>query len=262
MLRRPLKTLVFVLVAVILLSFGIGAAGSFFGFAGPFGKESPYDWNRLVWTDDGRCSYDQPAKFTSHFGVDVSDNHSWIDWEKAANDGVDFAFIRVGYRGTTEGGIYGDSRFYQNLDNARDAGIMVGTYFFSQATTADEAREEADFTVEMLAGTGFKGAVTFDMEVIDGGRIAGMSAEQVTACAKAFCEQVEKAGYEVIFYGNKVDLEKIDNKLLKSHRIWFAEYGVKSPSTKLPFSYWQYGIKGKVDGIPGYVDVNLWIEPR
>ena len=78
-------------------------------------------------------------------GVDVSEHQGDIDWQAVRGAGVEFAILRVGYRGMTEGGLNVDATFEQNYQGAVDAGLQVGVYFFSQAVSQAEAREEADF---------------------------------------------------------------------------------------------------------------------
>jgi GH25 family lysozyme M1 (1,4-beta-N-acetylmuramidase) len=100
----------------------------------------------------------------SYIGVDVSSYQGQIDWEAVRAAGVEFAIIRVGYRGYTEGELYEDTCFRQNMEDALAAGLEVGAYFFSQAVTEDEAREEAAFVLELLEGYDLAYPVVFDWE--------------------------------------------------------------------------------------------------
>ena len=107
---------------------------------------SPYDWSGLERSGD-RLAFRQDGEVRSQLGVDVSDHQGAIDWNAVAGDGIDFAFVRVGNRGYTEGALYADARYAENIEGATSAGLNVGAYFFSQATSVEEAREEADFVL-------------------------------------------------------------------------------------------------------------------
>ena len=120
-------------------SSGAGTSGT--GSADPENYVSPYDWSKLD-TSTNHYAYVVDGKVKSSLGVDVAEYQGDIDWNAAAADGIDFAIIRLGYRGATEGDIHLDEQYYDNLAEARAAGLDVGVYFFSQATTPEEAREE------------------------------------------------------------------------------------------------------------------------
>ena len=97
--------------------------------------------------ENGMLRYAKSAHLT---GVDVSEHQEKIDWAAVRAAGVDFAILRIGYRGYTEGSLREDSWFAENYTAARAAGVQVGVYFFSQAMTLEEAREEANYTLELL----------------------------------------------------------------------------------------------------------------
>ena len=95
-------------------------------------------------------------------GVDVSEHQLDIDWKQVAASGVDYAYIRVGWRGYTEGGLFEDAYFERNIQGALDAGLHVGVYMFSQAVTVQEAIEEADFVLERIGTYNVTLPVVFD----------------------------------------------------------------------------------------------------
>ena len=100
-------------------------------------------------------------------GVDVSSHQQEIDWELVAANGVEFAMIRVGYRGYTEGEIQSDDYFVQNIEGARAAGLDVGVYFFSQALDEQEAIDEANYVLEQIKPYSLSYPVIFDWEDIE-----------------------------------------------------------------------------------------------
>lgn len=218
---------------------------------------SPYDWSNLKTDKSGRLSYVQNGQTISRTGIDVSSHQQQINWSSVAQDSISFAYIRLGYRGSSEGTLHVDDFFTQNLSGAKNAGIDVGVYFFSQAITRDEAREEARFVLKQLDGASLDYPIAFDMEPSPegGGRADALTREEATAIANAFCDEIQKNGYRAIIYGNSYDLSKYDLSALTG-RIWLAQYDGK-PDGSISFVMWQYTPKGTVAGISGSVDLNL-----
>ena len=176
-----------------------------------------------------------------------------------ADAGVDFAIIRVGYRGYSQGAIQPDTNFQKNMEGALKAGLDVGVYFFSQATTVREAEEEADYVLEAIRNYPVTYPVVFDWEFIDGqqARTDEIEGERMTECAKTFCELVRAGGYTPMVYFNQeqgylyYQLDQLDE-----FSFWLAEYDEK-PDFYYDFEMWQYTHTGTVPGIQGNVDLNL-----
>ena len=221
---------------------------------------SPYDWKNLV-REDSRWAYVVDGQVKSRLGIDVSENQHEIDWDLVANDGIDFAMIRLGYRGTSEGDLYLDAHYWDNLDGARAAGIDCGLYFFSQAINEEEAREEAEFVLTYLNGTPLEYPIAFDSEEVALGigeaRTAGLSKEQMTAIAEAFCQRIEQDGYTAMVYGNASDISRYRRAAMERRLVWWAEYGSPMPLANIDIAFWQYSNEGQVDGISTYVDMNM-----
>lgn len=222
------------------------------------GSEGMYDWSCLS-TVNGRYAYYADGTRLSRFGIDVSDSQGYIEWADVANDGVEFAMIRCGYRGITDGGVYEDQYFDWNIDNASAQGIDVGVYFFSQAISEEEAVEEANKCLEMIDGRKLQYPIAYDYEpsTTGGGRADSLSAEQASANARAFCKVIEDAGYSTMIYGNQHDLNDYESNLLDESEIWYAEYGTLAPTSNHRFSIWQYSNEGSVAGIDTAVDMNI-----
>lgn len=198
-----------------------------------------------------------------HVGVDVSSHQQTIDWQAVANAGVEFAMIRVAYRGYTEGEIQLDPYFPQNLQGAKDAGLSVGVYFFSQAVNADEALEEAQFVLDALDGAQLDYPVVYDWEDIEAeARTDGMDSTVLTGCASAFCSAIEQAGYRAgIYFNQRFGYEELELVSLQDYIFWLAEYN-PTPTFLYDFEIWQYANDGRVDGISTDVDLNLsFFEP-
>jgi GH25 family lysozyme M1 (1,4-beta-N-acetylmuramidase) len=220
---------------------------------------SPYNWQQLVQDDNGRFSYLHGNTVKSRFGIDVSEHQGAIDWQAVANDGVEFALIRLGNRGATEGLLYLDDYFEDNISGAQQAGILVGVYFFSQAITEAEAREEAEFVLKHLKGHRLDYPVVFDHEKVFGmeARSDHLTGEQISRCTETFLEIIREAGYDTMVYGNKSDLYRLSPYLLNRYGVWLAEYDAAHPTMEHDLAIWQFTSNGSVDGISTRTDLNI-----
>ena len=191
-------------------------------------------------------------------GVDVSSHQQEIDWELVAANGVEFAMIRVGYRGYTEGEIQPDDYFTQNIEGALAAGLDVGVYFFSQAMDEQEAREEARFVLDKISGYQLAYPVFFDWEKIGAdARSDAMDLTSLTTVTDTFCSEIEAAGYQAgLYFNQQLGYEELHLPSLQGYTFWLAEYN-DTPSFTYDFDLWQYASDGSVDGIDGDVDLNL-----
>ena len=219
---------------------------------------NPYDKDSFGLDERGRVTYEKDER-RARAGIDVSTHQKDIDWTAVAADGVEFAILRLGHRGYTEGGLFLDAAFEQNLRGALDAGLDVGVYFFSQAITPEEAEEEADYVLEVLDGQALSFPVAFDWESIPGdeARTDGLDGEALTRCAAAFCRKIEAAGYRPAVYFNRTQgYLRYDLRELTDFDLWLAEYDAV-PDFYYHFDLWQYSHTGRVDGIQGDVDLDL-----
>lgn len=221
---------------------------------------NPYD-SAAFSALNGRVNYTGTAA-RAMTGVDVSVYQEDIDWKQVKASGVDFAMIRVGFRGYGPSGIVSeDSRFRENITGALDAGLQVGVYFFSQATNVWEAQEEANFVLNAIKDYNITFPVVFDWERITNAsaRTDGLPGGTITLCAKTFCDTVAQAGYTPMVYFN-LDLGYLgyDLNQLKDYPFWLAEYRT-TPTFFYDFAMWQYTAKGSVPGIKGNVDLNLYL---
>lgn len=193
-------------------------------------------------------------------GIDVSGYQGEIDWQKVKKAGIEFVFIKVGSRGTTEGKLYEDDFARRNYEGAKEAGIQTGVYFYSQAITPEEALEEARFTLEQIAGWELDLPVVYDWEWGgEGSRTTALDKETLTLCAESFCQTIEEAGYSPMLYFNKSQgLEQMDLDRLKKYPFWLAQYGGEM-TFPYDIQYWQYSQTGTVYGIDGNVDLNICI---
>ena len=161
---------------------------------------NPFTANDFTRDENGALHYTGMSG-TVRLGVDVSDYQSGTDWQQLAQQGVDFAILRVGYRGYTQGALRTDSSFRTFVRGARAAGIDVGVYFFSQAVTVQEAIMEADYVLGLLDGVPLDLPVYFDWEPVfaDDSRTASFDASRLTNIAAAFCRVVEQGGCRYLY---------------------------------------------------------------
>lgn len=207
---------------------------------------------------NNRLIYDS-ANGHSEAGVDVSEHQADIDWQRVAADGIEFAFIRLGYRGYTEGKISLDLLYQQNMAGAQSMGLDTGVYFFSQAISVAEAVEEANFVIANLAGYSIDLPVVFDWEAVGSAdaRTNNISQQTLTDCAIAFCETIAAAGYQPMLYlYGDLAYVNYDITRLTAYPWWFAGYS-NTPDFYYHFDWWQYTSSGKVDGIEGRADLNI-----
>ncbi|MCM1039537.1 MAG: glycoside hydrolase family 25 protein [Roseburia sp.] len=223
-----------------------------------------YQSANFIPTDEGFLEYYENGELLSHKGIDVSRYQEKIEWDKVAGDGIEYAFIRLGIRGYTEGEIVEDEAFTYNIENALDNGIEAGIYFFTQATSVEEAREEAQFVLDALEPYDVTYPVVLDVEAVSNknARTADLTKEERTEYCLTFCEMIKQAGYTPMIYGNlKSFMLLLDLEQLEEYDKWFAHY-----DTEVYFPYdfkiWQYTDTGKVAGIDGDVDINIsFLEP-
>lgn len=208
--------------------------------------------------ENGYKTYETES-FSALLGLDVSSHQGWIDWETVAESGVDYVILRAGYRGYGSGSVHPDDYFEYNITSAAAAGLDVGIYFFSQALTPEEAADEARTVLGMIEGYEVDYPIFFDWEPItdDEARTATISATEVTACAKSFCQVIEDAGYEAgVYFNLSIASSYYHLYDLKDYEFWLAEYA-DTPSFPFYINMWQYTSEGTVPGIGTNVDLNL-----
>lgn len=197
----------------------------------------------------------------SYSGVDVSAFQGSIDWEKVKASGIDYAIIRLGYRGYGKAGKLVEDEYAQkNLKGATDVGLPIGVYFFSQALNTEEVEEEVDFLLEILGDYKLDMPIVFDWEYISAeARTANMDARTLTDCALRFCELISEKGYTPMVYFNWYQSEHYYYlSELEEYPFWLALY-----QDRMTFPWkvemWQYTCEGKVPGIYGNVDINVYM---
>ncbi len=190
-------------------------------------------------------------------GIDVSKYQGNIDWGAVAASGINFAIIRVGYRGSSSGALVQDPYFKKNISGATKAGIKVGLYFFTQAVNEAEAVEEASMAMSLASGYKVTYPIFIDTESASNGRANGLSKSARTAVVKAFCQTIRNGGYKAGVYASKSwYANQLNASALNGYCIWVAQYN-SSCTYSGKYDMWQYSSKGSVSGIKGNVDMNI-----
>ncbi|MBQ9011283.1 MAG: hypothetical protein IJ093_01385 [Bacilli bacterium] len=189
-------------------------------------------------------------------GIDVSHWQGDIDFEKIKNAGVEFIIIKAG--GTNKKGErYLDSKFVSNIQNANKYGIDAGLYFFSYTSSVKQSKKDAKWLLRQIKNYDIDLPIAFDWEDWSNFNSYNLSFFGLTSVATGFLDTIEKSGYDGMIYGSKNYLEKI--WLKTKYDIWLAHY---VPQTDYAGSYklWQICDDGIIDGIDGYVDIDIMYE--
>ncbi len=222
-------------------------------------ERNEYNFDKYLNNTNNYYIYED-EKYKSELGVDVSLYQGDIEWQKVKNAGIEFAILRLGFRGYGQDGkIVLDSKFEENYNNAINEEIEIGVYFFSQATNVEEAKEEAEFVLKNIKEKEIKYPVIFDLEKIkyDVARTDDLSIEEATDITLEFCKKIKEDGYEPCIYGNaKTFATKLKLEEFNGYKKWYADYQ-KIPIYPYEFNIWQYTESGKIDGIEGNVDLNI-----
>ncbi len=226
---------------------------------------------------DNNKTYMHNTKFdalTKINGIDVSEHNKTIDFNAVKADGIDFVYVRVGYTGYTKKklSLNYDAYYDANITNAIAAGLQVGVYWYSQALNEEEAAMEATMLFNALSNSDGTPKYNITMPVVDDYEFAGvgdsgrldsakLSKEQMTANVLAFTNVVSQRGYIPCLYANKSFLEGhvYASQISPYAKIWLAHYNTVTGYAG-DYEYWQYTSSGKVAGISGRVDMNVWYQ--
>ncbi len=222
-------------------------------------EENPY--GRLDFQYN-RNNYLLCQRQDSYPGIDVSAFQGEIDWQKVADSGIEFAIVRLGYRGYGKAGkMVEDEYAKKNLEGAREAGLAVGAYFFSQALSIEEVDQEIEFMLNILGDFPLDMPLILDWEQVgvDGARSANMDARTLTDMQLYFCSLMTEKGYQPMIYFNWYQSSRLMYlSELEDYPFWLALY-----QDRMTYPYkvemWQYTDQGRVPGIEGNVDINVYM---
>ena len=219
---------------------------------------NPYDRYDFQYN---RHNYLLLQNLPSSAGVDVSAYQGDIDWKKVKASGIEFAIIRLGYRGYGSGKLVEDEYAVKNLEGAREAGLKVGAYFFSQALSIRETDEEIAYMLKILDGFQLDMPIILDWEIpTNDARTIYMDARTLTDIQLHFCGQMRNRGFQPMIYFNWHQSEKLYYlSELDEYPFWLALYQDRM-TYPWKVEMWQWTANGKVPGINGPVDINVYMD--
>ena len=207
-----------------------------------------------------RHNYLKLQNLKSYAGVDVSAFQGNIDWKKVKQSGIEFAIIRLGYRGYESGKLVEDEYAEKNLKNAKEAGLKIGAYFFSQALNIKETDQEIQFMLKILGDTELDMPIVLDWEIpANTARTRNMDSRTLTDIQRHFCGQMRDQGFQPMIYFNWHQSEHLYVlHELEDYPFWLALYQDRM-TYPWKVEMWQYTDKGRVPGINGNVDLNVYM---
>ena len=217
-----------------------------------------YDTAKFVYQNP-QMKYYANGKQASWFGVDISSKQGIVDFEKLKKAGVDFVMIKIGGRGYSSGNIVLDSSYKDYMNGAKNAGLGIGVYFYSQAVDKDEVCEEAETLLELIKDYPVKYPVVFDMESVEGdvARTDALDVSTRTELARIFLKTIKAEGYTPMLYGDKEWLvTKLDLEKLQDYDVWLSQE-TDTPDYPYEYTMWQYNKSGTVSGISGTAGLNI-----
>ncbi len=222
------------------------------------------DMENFVTGDDGYLHYSSEDISDTKVGIDVSSYQGDIDWKAVADSrNIDFAMIRVGYRGYgSEGKLDTDSRYEDNLKGAQENKVPMGVYFFTEAINYDEGVEEANYVLSLIEDYNVTYPVVIDTEYVNdsNARANDISNSDRTDAIVGFCETIKAAGHTPMIYASRNwFVQNMDIDRLGEYELWVAQYA-NVPYFPYKFTGWQYTYEGSVPGIEAPVDINVWFD--
>lgn len=215
-------------------------------------------WNQI---DGLQYYFNGDGSLGSHLVIDVSTYNGDIDWDRVKEAGIDYAIIRVGYRGYETARLVKDKRFDTNMSNATAAGVKVGAYIVTQAVNTNEAVEEASFIISSCSGYNVSLPLAIDVESAGNGSGRGdkISVAERTAVINAFVQTIRGAGYSAMVYANKDWMTNRINAggLASGSTVWLAQYRSRCTYGG-SYQMWQFTESGSIPGISGNVDMSAW----
>lgn len=220
------------------------------------------DFREEDFKQDGGIVRYTGSDYSARLGVDVSFYQGDIDWNAVRDAGVEFAMVRCGYRGYSEGVLREDEKFRQNMEGALAAGLDVGVYFFSQTTGAREAAEEAEYVIDLIKDYELTMPVAFDWEPLENSRASDVSGKELTASAVVFCELIADAGYQpCVYFYRWQGYHDYELDRLADYDLWIGSPGAY-PDFYYAHRLWQFSFTARIPGIDADVDLNLELTPR
>ena len=193
-------------------------------------------------------------------GIDVSKWQGEVDFNKVKEAGAEFVILRLGVMKDKDSELVKDKTFEINYSNAKKAGLKVGIYVYSEANNVNTAISNAQFVIDTLAGEKLDFPVAFDWESWKYFPEMDMNIHMLNEMYDAFSEKLKESGYDTMLYASQNYLNNVWMDL-KDYKIWVAKYSENYPeieSNNNKFLLWQNSSIGRIDGIEGDVDLDIY----
>ena len=211
-----------------------------------------------TYTSNTRTNYEDIFKKhkneNTKIGLDISEWQGNIDFDKLFENNVEFVILRVGYQKGFDGEYKIDPYFENNIKKLNELNIPVGVYFYTYATTLEEARKQALWVVDKIKDYNISLPVVFDFESWSYFPTLNLSIYDINEVARTFLNTIKDNGYSAMNYGSKYYLEYIWD--IDEYPVWLAHY-IEQTNYKGEYVMWQLCENGKIDGIKGNVDINV-----
>ena len=189
-------------------------------------------------------------------GIDVSAWQDEIDFEKVKKSGCEFVIIRIGVNPDIDRDLSIDSFYKTNIKKAKKAGLKVGVYVYTTAINEKKAKEHAKWVVKTLDKEKLDFPVAFDFENWSDFTSYKISTYDITNSFLVFKNYLKKNGYDAMLYSSLNYLNKVW-MYKDTYDVWLAHYIDKTTYTG-KYILWQMGNTGIIDGIDGYVDIDIY----
>ena len=199
--------------------------------------------------------YNNHKTENTEIGLDLSKWQETVDYEEIKKAGVTFVMLRIGVQKSVPGELEMDTYYLENIKKAKEAGLKVGVYLYSIATSKEESITHAKWVIEKLDGTKLDMPIVFDWESWNWWNELNLSFYEINDIADSFLKTVEESGYDAMLYSSKYYLENIwENKL--DYPVWLAHY-TKQTNYTGKYVMWQLTDSAKIPGVKNAVDVNV-----
>lgn len=210
------------------------------------GGASWWAWHHYVSTPP----YVDPERFPVR-GFDLSAHNGYANFGAAAEAGFDFVFLKA-----SEGVGFRDENFALNYQKARHAGLKVGAYHFFRFDR--DGVEQAVNFLRVVGSRPLELGLAVDVE--DTGNARGVPLDSIKSRLQLMLEYLNLRGYRVTLYSNRAGYEKYLIDDFRGLPLWVCQF--TDNSTNSDWTYWQYDHRGRVPGVRGDVDLNVFAGSR
>lgn len=189
-------------------------------------------------------------------GIDISSWQGNIDFNKVKNAGCEFVMIRMAVQSGKDRDIVLDKKFKEYLEGAKNAGLKVGVYVYTTALNKQTALEQAEWIVSELNGIKLDFKIAYDWENWPYFMNYNVNLYELSECVNVFADTLKQYGYDAMLYGSKFYLENMWMNR-KNLDVWLAHY-TDQTNYKGKYVMWQLSNIGKIDGINGNVDIDIY----